>query len=160
MSKQILEIRNKKNGSKGLFSTENFPKNEVILRFNGKIISTEEMQQLPADKSEALLQVGPTSYLDLSGDMSFYLAHSCNPNAAIKVFAKQACLISLRDIKPSEEICFDYSLSSTEDKTTWSMVCQCGQWNCRKHISGFHSMTADEQKKYAELRNIPSYIKK
>jgi uncharacterized protein len=61
-----------------------------------------------------------------------YLNHSCNPNAFIDVNTLQ--LIALRDIKPHEEITFDYE--QTELVMKEPFACNCEAANCRKYISG------------------------
>lgn len=155
----MLEVKNKNNTKqKGLYTSEHLPKDTVILKFKGKLISETDMYKLSSEQADLLLQIGKTTYLDLSGDLSFYIAHSCNPNAVIKTIANVAHLVSLRDIKSNEEITFDYAISSSETKDSWLMVCNCGSWNCRKTITGFNSLPNKEKEKYLNMKLVPIYI--
>jgi len=155
-----FEIRNTDTKGKGLFSLIHFAANQVVLTFKGKILDKKTVYELPDEKSALFLQIGDNAYLDLHQDMSLFINHSCNPNTIIKIISKTAFLISTRAILPNEELCFDYSLSSSETPNDWSMACKCAQWNCRKIISGFPALSDIEKEKYLKLNVVPNYIKK
>jgi len=153
------EIRNIPGKGKGLYSLVHFDNNQVILKFKNKIINEIEADQLNKDKQATLLQVGKNKYLDLIGDPSFYVNHSCNPNAIVKIFSNNAFLVSIRRILPNEELCFDYSLTSTDSLEDWSMKCSCGAWNCRKLISGFNLLNDSNKQRYINMNVVPKYNK-
>lgn len=52
--------------------------------------------------------------------------HSCDANAA---FDEGGTLIALRDIKPDEEITFDY-LAHPIPASPWNFACGCGAQDC------------------------------
>jgi len=155
-----FEIRKTDTKGKGLFSLIHFAANQVVLSFKGKILDKKTVYELPDEKSELFLQIGDDTYLDLNKDVSLFINHSCNPNTVIKIISKTAFLISTRAILPNEELCFDYSLSSSETPNDWLMTCKCAQWNCRKIISGFTTLSDKEKETYLKLNVVPNYIKK
>ena len=155
-----FEIRKVADKSKGLVSLVHWDANQVILKLNGKLLTKESLTDIEASKIENLLQVDRESYLDLSGDLSFFVRHSCNANTTVKIIAKNAFLISTRAIKPNEELTFDYSMTATDSLDEWKMNCYCGSWNCRKLISGFNSLPSDLKETYIKKDVVPSYIKK
>lgn len=146
--------------SDGLFSLVHFEPKQIILTFKGKILNIEEVNKLPINEAALLLQVNKEKYLDLDGDSSFFCRHSCNANTAIKLIGNTAFLISVRAIKPNDELCFDYSLTSSDTPKEWSMACKCGSWNCRKVISGFNTLSNKDKETYIKLGIVPNYISK
>lgn len=155
---QNLEIRETKNKGKGLYSLVHFAANQVILKLNGIVINSLTVNKLEPQDAALVLQIGNDKYLDLDGELGYFINHSCNPNAAVKIIVNTAFLVSTRAILPNEELCFDYSTTSTDTASDWSMACNCGQWNCRQLISGFKTLNIEEQEKYVNDGLIPSYI--
>jgi hypothetical protein len=130
---------------KFLFSLRNFDRNQVLLRFDSTITSTNN----PIDIPESALQVGDKLYLTLENHFGNFINHSCNPNTYVKVAVNKAFLIATLPIAEGDEITFDYSLTSNEGPDTWSMNCNCSQFKCRKIISGFQ--TLPNEKKIASI---------
>ncbi len=155
-----FEIRNTKNMGQGLFSLVHFPANQVLLSFKGSILNGKLVDQLPANKAALLLQIGLDNYLDLNGTSEIFIKHNCNANAFVKIFGSAAFLVSTRDILPGGELTFDYSITSNDTLETWSMKCNCLQWNCRGTISGFGLLSDKDKEKYLKLDMVPGYIKK
>jgi len=155
-----FEIRNTVNKGQGLYSLVHFAANQVLLTFKGKIFDKKTTYELPDTVSELFLQIGSNMYLNLNKDISFFINHSCNPNTQVKIISQTVFLISTRPIAPNEELCFDYSITSTENLEEWSMACKCEQWNCRKSISGFPNLSDKDKEKYLKLNIVPNYIKK
>lgn len=151
------EIRQTQTKGQGLYSLVHFEPNQVILTFNDKLLSKEEAYALPDSDSEMLLQIGKDKYLDLDGDVSYYINHSCLPNSMVKIMSNTAFLISTRHISPDEELTYDYSLTCSEDPSDWQMQCKCGEWNCRGMISGYPSLSDADKERYA--KNAPKYVK-
>ena len=158
MNNQQFEIRNTKDKGKGLFSFVHFDKNQILFRCDGKLLTEAQVNILPKEQIPLVLQVNANKYLDLNGDNSLFCNHSCNPNTAIKLIGNKAFLIAIMEIKPNDEICFDYSITSTDAQEEWSMICKCGSWNCRKQNSGFQYMPEKDVERYAKLGLIPKYL--
>lgn len=154
-----FEIKNLPDKTQGVFSLVHWDSNQVILKCTGKLTNKSDLSDIKPEKIDSLLQVSPDAYLDLSGDLSFFVRHSCNPNTTVKIIAKNAFLISTRAIKPNEELTFDYSTTSTDSIDEWKIDCKCGSWNCRKQISGFNTLPAQTKEQYLKQNIIPNYIK-
>lgn len=153
-----FQIKHTNKKGHGLFTLKGFEKDDPILKFNGKTLSTKDM--LEKDENFLLLQIGPDRYLDLNNDESLFINHSCNPNAGIKIISNFAFLVAIRKILPKEELTFDYATTSTETPEQWQMNCQCGSFGCRKVVSGMQTIPKDIQEKYLKLGIIPDYVQK
>ena len=79
--------------------------------------------------------------------------HSCDPNTGIDGFR---CFRALRDIKPGEEVTFDYSTS--DDEMDWEIRCCCGESDCNGSIGPIQMMPAVRFKKAYPY--IPKYFQR
>ena len=152
------EIRATKKYGNGLFALKAFSKNQTILQFQGKKVSRQEAMDADRDVSDLYFQIGEALYLDLGGDSSLFINHSCNPNCMIKVVAGTAFLVALRTINKDDEMTFDYSTTSNETADTWMMECRCYQFNCRKIITGAHTLKEKDRNFYKIVGALPNYI--
>jgi hypothetical protein len=155
----MFEIKNTEKYGRGLYTTKYFDKNQVILKFSGIKVLFEEIKDHTTVYAHNLLQIGAQLYLDVSGEHSYYINHSCSPNCIIKMAGNFPFLVAKRNIKSGEELTFDYSTTSNETPLTWQIDCKCGSVNCRKKISGFQLLAEEQQKKYLEIGAIPEYLK-
>ena len=151
-------VKNAPGKGQGLFSTKSFDKNQVLFKFEGVKILRENINDFSGQAAANLLQIGTNLYLDLTGYSSYFINHSCTPNCFIRVVANTAFLLSLLPIKEGDELTFDYSSTSTEDHTTWSMKCNCSIFGCRKTISGFNAL-AEKHKQSYDMNIVPNYVK-
>lgn len=148
------------NANRGVFTTAHFDTNQVILKFTeARIRSKEEVEKDHAIYANDYLQINKDLYLDLAGDITRFIQHSCNPNTSVKIISRSAFLISTRAIKPNEELTFDFSITSDETPETWQVDCKCGSWNCRKTISGFNTLSDKEQEWFLKQGIVPKYVK-
>ena len=78
-----------------------------------------------------------------------YINHRCDPNTFTRTIAGDRYVVALREIRPGEEITYDYCLNSVGD-TAWD--CTCGSPVCRKHhLSGFFHLPVEIQARYLAL---------
>lgn len=93
----------------GLFATEVIPKGVRIVEYSGKIITNAEADAMPG-KPRYLYNLSRTHTLDGSprSNLGRYANHSCKPNAIIYVYGGRIWIKSLREIRPGEEITYDY----------------------------------------------------
>lgn len=145
-----LEIKPKAN-RKGVFSKIKYNKNDIIYEFVGDRIS-----DLPSDIR--YVQVGKSNFIVPSGSFQDYTNHSCAPNSYISISGARVFLIALCEINVGDEICWDYSTSSTEDKSTFNLSCSCGSINCRSEISGFQYLDSNIKNNYINMGIIPDYL--
>lgn len=151
-------IKNSPKKGNGLFSTINIPTNHTILEFVGKVLLRDNIQDFTGVIASCYLQVGKDQYLDLGGMTPYFINHSCSPCCVVKIMVNRAFLVSLRPITIGEELTFDYSLTSTEDASTWSMKCACSLFKCRKLITGFSSIPKEQQEKFIAYGMVPNYV--
>ena len=141
----------------GIFTTVDIPKDTIIFEFKGEIVKDKD---LPKDADmNYYLQIGKDTHLGPSGGVDDFFNHSCNPNAGVMIIGHRALLIAIQLIKANTEITFDYSTTDTSTSEEWAMKCKCGDYNCRKTISGYSSLDTDTQKKYEAMKIVPKYLK-
>jgi len=135
---------------KGVFAKKKIKQGEIILDFKqggGRFFSDKERNKLPEKYHHYDIQVGDNLFFGATNesevDIADYINHSCNPDAGIKGALK---LVAIRDIKPNEEITFDYAMS--ESHTELNMRCRCSQPHCRKIITGDDWKIPTLQRKY------------
>jgi len=148
-----FEIKMTEDKGKGLFATEIIKKDEHILEFTGPIISFSESLQKSDDTLSNPLQIGSEKYIDIE-EPGVIANHSCVPNAGIK---NDRFLTAIKDILPGEEICYDYS--TTMDEDYWTLICKCGQKNCRRVIKDFKYLPEKLQEKYYDLNIVQPFIR-
>lgn len=90
------------------------------------------------------VQTGTHQHITLDPAFLQYSNHSCSPNIFFDTAAME--IIALRDIEPSEELCFFYP--SAEWDMAQPFICYCGSRNCLQNIRGA---------KYVAINIIHSY---
>lgn len=145
----------------GLFTNRAFDSNAVVFKFEGKIITIDELNaNYTKDQQADVLQIGKQLYLDLFNENWHFVNHSCNPNCYVKVAVNNAFLISTRPIAKGEELTFDYSLGSSDTPDEWNLQCFCHRFYCRKEVSGFYSLPKEKQDEAIKKGWVPNYILK
>jgi SET domain len=155
MYKQYLKSQPSKSGNHGTFSTVKIPAGSPIIEMAGPVILDRD---ITATDYSMYLQVGPNTFIGLSGGVDDYINHSCDPNCYVHVVGNRAILYSLYVIPEGAELTFDYSTTSTDTMATWKMECKCGSNKCRKVISGFQYLDPVLQETYKKKNIVPLYI--
>jgi hypothetical protein len=159
MLNNYLIVAPSKNGD-GLFTSININKDSPILEMRGDLVKLEDSGKIDAQLFENYyLQISPDTYLGPSGSIDDKINHSCKPNCYLHIIGNRVILYALHFIKAGAELTFDYSTTSTESKEDWVMQCNCGDFNCRKEISGYNYLPDSIKQSYEEKRMIPIYIK-
>jgi len=119
MNGSNVEIKELKEGMKGLFAKRLIEKGKIILALKGEIFFTP---------SKTSIQIGQTHVEDEKGG---YINHHCVPSAEIRAVPNEKSLsgivTAVRDIKKGEEITFDYE--TTEKELLCPFKCDChGRW--------------------------------
>jgi len=78
-----------------------------------------------------------------------YINHSCDPNIG---YDGDDVLVTLRDVKVGEMICYDYATSDT-DANFPGFDCECGSYCCRGRIKFSDYLMPELQKKIC--RQVP-----
>jgi hypothetical protein len=149
-----LKLQPTKTGQ-GVFTTVVIPAKQPILEVRGPVLLEKD---LPDPNHPALLQMGADTFIGASGDVDDYLNHSCNPNCYMHITGNRAILYSLYVIPAEVELTFDYSSTATDSLEKWKMNCQCGEFVCRKVISGFQHLDGLTQQKLKNQGAVPLYI--
>ena len=126
------------------------PKNSPIYEFTGEIYN-----YMPSYDESLILQIGSNSYMGPSGKIDDLIKHSCNPNCYISIIGKRAILFSLFEIKANTELCFDYSVSSSDNL---NFKCNCNSFNCRKIIKSFHHLDECKRNELIKKGIVPLFI--
>jgi len=138
--------RPKADGSgNGIFALAPIQQGEIVAVFGGVVYEWDTFVRLPDRERSLCIQVEDRHFLVPrpigAGD---YVNHSCNPNAGL---SGQIALVAMRDIRPGEEVCYDYAMSDTMPYDEFE--CTCGQPGCRQRISGNDWQKSELQKRYA-----------
>ncbi len=144
-----IERRKSSHSGEGLFVKEKILKRELIIDFStgpGTILNKEQAKKLFETGYDYMLQTGDGTYFAATNESELedadFLNHSCDPNCGINGSLR---IVALRDIKPGEELVFDYAMNESSE---FEMGCNCGSKNCRKIITGNDWKDPELQKKY------------
>ena len=139
-----LQARPKADGY-GIFAREPLAKAELLAVFGGAVYPWEAFMALPERERSLSLQVEENLFLVPNpigeGD---YVNHCCEPNAGL---SGQIALVAMRDIRPGEEVCFDYAMSDTTPYDEFD--CECGAVHCRGRVTGDDWRIPALQERYA-----------
>lgn len=140
------------NGEMGVFADTAIVAGEIIGVQGGKILSKKEYLALSHDLQKYPLQISDTYFLGATDRTQFdvieYLNHSCDPNVGItglNVF------VAMCDIRPDEELRYDYAMSDTTDVDTGGWECGCGSVMCRKKITPNDWRLPELQERYGKF---------
>ena len=148
---------------RGAFATRLIAKGELICFMREKEISVSQLKRLYTRGRERYsdpLQVRESRYVDL--DKPYVLInHSCSPDATILTGRR---LTAVKDIKPEEEIVYDYSFTEWSNDRVWkgwkdwTIPCHCGSSHCRGSIEEFQFLPQGVQKRAIRQKLVPNYI--
>lgn len=108
-----FEIKNSPGRGKGVFAKSRIKKGETIGYYTGEIIRDWHSNREPYRSSRYLMWVCKDHWINAVGPQSNYtryINHSETPNAELIVSTrwKTARIVSLRTIRPGEEIFYSY----------------------------------------------------
>ncbi len=149
-------IVGKNNAGKAVYANRPFPTGAKLIRFSGPIYHKSEIFVHRTGEDDRFFQVGPDEYMGPSGDIDDIVNHSCRPNAGLRFAEKEIFLVALRPIQTGEEICWDYS--TTSSSSTFYMKCLCAVPECRGIIGDFEFLEPELQDQYRQLELVPPYL--
>jgi len=134
----------------GVFSVVPISHGEVILRIDDSRVVTDADPLDPAKSEfEHHCDYLAGGQVVLMQTPERFINHRCEPNTYIKTIAGDRYVVALREIRPGDEITYDYCVNGDGD-TEW--VCGCGSSACRKrHLSGFFHLPEEVQARYLAL---------
>jgi uncharacterized protein len=122
---QPVIVKNSKIHGKGVFANKDFKKGEIVIKWNAKHITKEDLDKL-SEKDKKFVSFVNEEYL-LMNEPERFVNHSCEPNT----FPKNKCDVAIKPIKKGEEITSDYSDTILKES---QFICNCGNKNCKKII--------------------------
>lgn len=136
-----LEVKDTDRYGKGIFATEAISANETLIVMGGYIIDINAENNLDDFQIDKPIEISeefsfcPPKASDMPLMPQHYVNHSCDPNTGFK---GSNFMVAMRDIKPGEEILYDYAMivaSNQDSKNYFEMECTCGTDRCRKLIN-------------------------
>jgi uncharacterized protein len=123
-----LLIRSSAIHAAGCYTSSFIPKGARILEYTGHLLPQKEADDLYDDKDFTyLFGVGDGKFLIDGHGMAAFLNHSCAPNCETDEIKGHVWIFALRDIRPGEELCYDYNLYDG----VGDAPCNCGAKSCR-----------------------------
>jgi len=114
----------------GVYTTAPLKKGQCVLEYTGPRI-TKEQSELLYTNSEVTYLFGmedDKTIIDGFG-MAAFVNHSCDPNCETDQIAGSIWIIATQDIKPGEELTYDYNLYDAA--VGEEAPCYCGAKTCR-----------------------------
>ena len=133
-----IEVRESGVHGRGAYATKPIRKGTRIIEYTGKRVLWESV---PADLGDShtflfgldngIEVIDPTT----DGNEARWINHSCEPNCeAIEDENDRVFIYALRDLRPGEELFYDYALQVDEPitkKVAEESKCFCGSARCR-----------------------------
>jgi len=139
-----FEIRESPVAGKGAFATRPIRKGERIIEYTGERITHAEADARYDDDSMEehhtfLFTVSSRTVIDATreGNDARFINHSCDPNCESEIERGRVFIFALRDIRPGEELAYDYAYERSGDETEKEerqYRCLCGTRACRGSI--------------------------
>ena len=132
-----IEVRKSGVHGRGVYATKAIPKGTRIIEYAGKRVLWESIPEDSEDRRTFLfgLQNGK-DVIDpaIGGNEARWINHSCEPNCEAIEENSRIFIYALRDLRPGEELFYDYALEMDEPRTKElekESECYCGSSTCR-----------------------------
>jgi SET domain-containing protein len=137
-----IQVRRSGVHGKGVYALRPIAAGETIIEYTGEVIDwPEALRRHPHDPSDP----HHTFYFSLDdgshvidakfgGNASRWINHACEPNCQADEDEGRVFIRALRDIRPGEELFYDYGLVIDERHTRKlkkEYACRCGSPRCR-----------------------------
>ena len=134
---EVAEIRiDPISGNRSLFSKKAFTKNEVIIGFVAKSVSSTP--------TYLTVQIGEDLHIELLPECLACTNHSCEPNCFFDTSTME--FVAIKDISEGEEFTFFYP--SAEWDMDRPFQCNCGSEECLGIIQGAKYLSTEHIRKY------------
>jgi len=113
----------------GVYAQERIPANHKVIEYTGKHLNRRQ-----AKHTDHTYLFTLDNYWSVDGAVggsgAEIINHSCDPNLVSRIIKGHILYMSLRVIRPGEELTVDYNFSNDTDR----QPCHCGAKNCRGTI--------------------------
>jgi SET domain-containing protein len=139
----------------GIFATRTIKKRIRLAEYKGPILTQEEADRAERRGNRYLYEVSKNRTIDGTPlrNIARYFNHSCNPNAESIIWRGRVFIKSLRNIKPGEEIVYDYGTDYLKNVIGRSN-CKCSR--CRRR----RAKKAREARALKKRREAPLLARK
>jgi SET domain-containing protein len=126
----LLKVRRSPTGL-GMFAGETISKGSCIIEYVGRELSEKETE---TSKSKYLFEVTKKKTIDGKPRINpaGYINHSCRENAEAIIHKQRVFIFSIKNIKPGEEITYDYGKEYIKEHCT---PCRCAKCMPEIHAS-------------------------
>lgn len=136
-----IQVRRSGIHGKGVFALKPIMKGETIIEYLGEVITWKQAQRQPPHNPDEpnhtfLFHLDDRHVIDgtRGGNAARWINHACAPNCEAEDNDGRIFIKALRNIRPGEELNFDYSLMIEERYTAKlkkDYECRCGARTCR-----------------------------
>ncbi len=136
-----IQVRRSGIHGKGVFALKPILKGESIIEYLGEVITWKQAQRQPPHNPDEpnhtfLFHLDDRHVIDgtRGGNAARWINHACVPNCEAEDNDGRIFIKALRNIRPGEELNFDYSLMIEERYTAKlkkEYECRCGARTCR-----------------------------
>ncbi len=132
MSRRPFRIGRSRTGL-GLFATRAIKKKTRIAEYKGRMLTTKQANKIEANGNRYLYEINSRWTIDGTprSNVARYANHSCNPNSETYDVKRRVFIRSLRNIKPGEEIVYDYGIDYLKNVIGKSK-CKCSRCRGRR----------------------------
>lgn len=133
-----IQVRRSGVHGKGVFALRHIKKGERIVEYKGEITSWKKASARMAHEDPDhtfLFGIDEDRVIDanVGGNSARFINHSCAPNCETEQVGDRVFIDAMRDIKPGEELSYDYQLTLDEPHTVKAKrqhACHCGAKRC------------------------------
>jgi SET domain-containing protein len=143
---RCFAVRKSSIHGRGVFALAHIPKRTRIIEYKGELISDAEADRRYSKRHEhsphtMLFSVDGGLVIDATrrGNAARWINHSCSPNCKIEEEGTRVFIVARRDIRPGEELTYDYNLQIGERHTKAAKrehACFCRARRCRGTMLG------------------------
>ncbi|PYL16493.1 MAG: SET domain-containing protein-lysine N-methyltransferase [Verrucomicrobia bacterium] len=134
-----IEVRESRVHGRGVYATRAIRKGTRIIQYTGKRILWNDVPDDLDDPHTFLFGLDDGIHVidpAIGGNEARWINHSCQPNCeAIEEADERVFIYALRDLRPGEELFYDYALEMDEPVTEQlkrECECFCGVPECRR----------------------------
>jgi uncharacterized protein len=135
-ARPALEVSPSGVHGRGVYTVEFIAKGTRIIEYTGQRVPDKDAPNDPNTPHTFNFGLGNGEVIDaeIGGNEARWINHCCDPNCEAIEKNDRIFIYAMRDIKPGEELSYDYALEIDEPitgKSTKLYKCLCGSPDCR-----------------------------
>ncbi len=141
-------VRRSPRHGRGVFAVRTIAVGTRIIEYTGELISDVEGERRHPTPAPGVSEEPEHTYLltldeervidaNVGGNEARFINHSCEPNCEPIAYGDHMWIVAVRDIKPGEELAYDYAIELDERHTPAvkrRFPCACDARRCRGSI--------------------------